>query len=304
MILRIRHSTQFVYDAPAYESHNEVRLAPVEGPGQHCVDFTLTTAPDAAILEYADAFGNRVHAVAIHPAHEELAIVAESVVERTAPPPARARDLTFTEFLAEDDARLQEHHDFLGPSRYVPLGTRLRRFFWQARPGASEGVAEYADRLVTSVRDQFEYEPGRTGVHSTVEDILATGGGVCQDFAHLTIGLLRLAGVPARYVSGYLAPMADPGGMLPGATVTPGGQATHAWIEALLPGSGWTGFDPTHRGRAQLRHVRIGVGRDYADVPPLRGVYRSRGRTQTMGVDVDVSMEQLDVRPIASSAEQ
>lgn len=294
MIFRIQHRTRFVYDAPAYESHNEVRLAPVHGPGQRCLDFTLATAPPAAVIEYPDAFGNRVHALSIHPPHEELAIAAESVVERIETPPSRVRDVTFGEFLAEDDARLQEHHEFLAPSRYVPLGDRLRRFFWQARPGASEGVAEYTMRLVAFVRDQFEYEAGKTDVHSTVEDVLATGGGVCQDFAHLTIGLLRLAGVPARYVSGYLA-------AVPGAP-SRGGQATHAWVEALLPGSGWSGFDPTHRGRTQLQHVRIGVGRDYADLPPLRGVYRSRGETQTMGVDVRI--EEVGVWATPPGAEQ
>jgi transglutaminase-like putative cysteine protease len=292
MILRIRHRTRFEYDGPAYESHNEVRLAPADGPGQRCLAFTLATEPRAAVLEYVDAFGNRAHAVSVHAPHDALEIVADAVVERADPPASRVRDLSFAEFLAEDDAHLQEHSEFLGPSRYVPLGDRLRRFFWQARPGASEGVGEYTARLVAFVRDQFEYEGGRTDVHSTVEDVLATGGGVCQDFAHLTIGLLRLAGVPARYVSGYLASLDDP----PAASLGRE-QATHAWIEALLPGSGWTGFDPTHRGRIGLQHVRIGVGRDYADVPPLRGVYRSRGRTQAMGVDVRI--EELDAWPAA-----
>jgi transglutaminase-like putative cysteine protease len=294
MILRIRHRTRFAYDAAAYESHNEVRLAPVDGVGQRCLEFSLVSEPAAAVIEYPDAFGNRVHAMSVHPPHDELTIVAEAVVERMEVPPSRARDLTFAEFLAEDDARLQEHHEFLAPSRYVPLGDRLRRFFWQARPGGTEGVAEYTGRLVAFVRDQFEYEPGKTDVHSTVDDVLATGGGVCQDFAHLTIGLLRLAGVPARYVSGYLAPTSDPPPL--------GVQATHAWIEALLPGSGWTGFDPTHRGRTHLHHVRIGVGRDYADLPPLRGVYRSRGETQTMGVDVRI--DELDVWAAPPAAEQ
>jgi transglutaminase-like putative cysteine protease len=178
----------------------------------------------------------------------------------------------------------------------VPLGDRLRRFFWQARPRPTEGVGEYTARVVAFVRDQFDYESGKTDVHSTVEDVLATGAGVCQDFAHLTIGLLRLAGVPARYVSGYLAP-------LPGASNGGRGeQATHAWIEAFLPGSGWTGFDPTHRGQIQLQHVRIGVGRDYADVPPLRGVYRSAGQTQSMGVDVQI--EELSAWTGAGSQEQ
>lgn len=281
MIFRIRHETRFTYDAPAYESHNELRVAPVDGVGQRCLGFTLTTDPGAAVLEYADAFGNRVHAVSVHPPHDALSIVAESVVERVAPAPSRARDVSFAEFLGEDDARTQEQHEFLSPSRYVPFGDRLRRFFWQARPASTEGVSEYVARLVAYVRDQFEYEAGRTDVHSTAEDILVTGGGVCQDFAHLTIGLLRLAGVPARYVSGYLAPLGD-------GTVVPAQQATHAWVEARLPGAGWAGFDPTHRGPVQLEHVRVGVGRDYGDVTPVRGVYRSRGKTQAMGVEVRV----------------
>lgn len=283
MILRIHHRTSFSYDVPAYESHNEVRAAPAETPEQRCLSFALETDPAAAIFEYADAFGNRVHAVSLHAPHAAFTLAIDAVVERTPAVPVRGRDLSFAEFLAEDDARMQEQHEFLSPSRYVPLSDRLRKLFWHARPAPTEGVAEYTLRLIGFVRDQFEYEPGRTDVHSTVDDVLVTGGGVCQDFAHLAIGLLRLAGVPARYVSGYLAPLTQWG-----AEPHPSGQATHAWVEALLPGSGWTGFDPTHRTGVQLQHVSIGVGRDYADVPPMRGVYRSRGHSQTMGVEVHV----------------
>jgi transglutaminase-like putative cysteine protease len=292
MILHIRHRTHFVYDAPAYESHNEVRMAPSDDAAQRCLAFTLTTAPEASVIEYRDAFGNRVHDVSIHPPHEAFEIVADSIVERAMPVPPRTRELSFVEFLGDDDARLQDYHEYLSPSRYVPHGVRLKRFFWQARPASTEGVGEYVDRLVAIVRDQFEYEPGRTDVHSTVEDVLATGAGVCQDFAHLTIGLLRLAGVPARYVSGYLAPP-------PNAV---GEQASHAWVEALLPGGGWTGFDPTHRTRTHLQHVRVGVGRDYADVTPVRGVYRSRGQAQTMGVEV--SIDELESWTSAAGGQQ
>jgi transglutaminase-like putative cysteine protease len=285
MILHVRHRTSFVYDSPAYESHNQVRVAPADDPEQRCLAFTLKTVPEAAMIEYRDAFGNRVHDLSVHDPHDSLEIVADSIIERTPPPPPKGRDVSFAEFLGEDDARLQEYHEYLAPSRYVPHGPRLRRFFWQARPGTTEGVAEYVNRLVPFVHDQFEYEPGRTGVHSTAEDVLATGAGVCQDFAHLTIGLLRLAGIPARYVSGYLGPPED--------LCAPREQASHAWLEALLPGTGWTGFDPTHRGPTRLEHVRIGVGRDYADVPPVRGVYRSHGQTQSMGVEVSIDALQV-----------
>jgi len=133
------------------------------------------------------------------------------------------------------------------------------------------------------VRDQFDYQKARTHVHSSLDDILKSGGGVCQDFAHLTIGLLRLAGVPARYVSGYMAPAISAAG-----DASLGEQASHAWLEAWLPNAGWTGFDPTHRYRTDERHVRVAVGRDYADVPPLKGMYRSRATNQIMTVDLNI----------------
>ena len=141
---------------------------------------------------------------------------------------------------------MKEYAEFLNPSRYVPFSDRLRRFFWSVRPQLSEDITAYTERMMLYVRNQFGYDGATTNVHSTVDDILTSGGGVCQDFAHLSIGLLRLAGIPARYVSGYLAP--DPGRH---ANSPPPELASHAWIEALLPGTGWTGIrsdssDPYH----------------------------------------------------------
>lgn len=284
MIFRIRHTTQFTYEKPAYESHNEVRVAPRTSPGQRCLSFDLEVTPRAAILAYDDSFRNRVHAISVHPPHEQLTIVAISVVEREPPRPGTPLRVPFGEFLAEDAARSAEHYEFLNPSHYVPFSDRLRKFFWSARPAPTETVLEYAMRIVRYVRDQFEYEKDKTHVYSSVDDILAAGGGVCQDFAHLTIGLLRLAGVPARYVSGYLAPRAD-------VPVNYAEQASHAWIEVLLPGTGWTGFDPTLRSRTTDHHIRVAIGRDYADVPPLRGVYRSGGSSGEMRVELSIQSE-------------
>jgi transglutaminase-like putative cysteine protease len=133
------------------------------------------------------------------------------------------------------------------------------------------------------VRDQFDYQKASTNVYSSLDDILKTGSGVCQDFAHLTIGLLRLSGVPARYVSGYLAPAGSRDVSAP-----IGEQASHAWLEAWLPHAGWSGFDPTNRYRTDERHIRVAVGRDYADVPPLKGMYRSSATSQVMTVDLNV----------------
>src|SRR5581483_12284483 len=245
MILRIRHTTRFSYTQPAYESHNEVRMTPRPSAGQRCLWSRVDVEPPAAVLRFDDAFGNAVHAISLHAPHPELVIVASAEVERAEPRPLRAARVPFSEFLGEDDARTRQHFEYLNPSRYVPFSDRLRKFFWASRPAPSEQVDEYALRIVRFVRDQFEYDRGATHVHSSLDDVLVAGGGVCQDFAHLTIGMLRLAGLPARYVSGYVA-SGD-------GDAAPSEQASHAWIEALLPGAGWTGFDPTHRGRTTER---------------------------------------------------
>jgi transglutaminase-like putative cysteine protease len=150
-------------------------------------------------------------------------------------------------------------------------------------PQLSEDVTAYVERMMLYVHDQFGYDRATTHVHSTIDDILTLGGGVCQDFAHLSIGLLRLAGIPTRYVSGYLAPdLANP------VPTTSPRLASHAWIEALLPGAGWTGFDPTHRIRTTLRHIRVAVGRDFSDLPMISGIYHSGGGLRRMTYELQI----------------
>lgn len=283
MLLRINHRTRFVYDQPAHDSHNELRLRPLEDAGQRCLEFELRIDQPAAVISYRDFFGNHAHSVSVSAPHCELTIVAHSLVERPDAPRQTSPEMVFRDFLADDDAHVRDYCEFLNPSYYVPFSERLQKLFWMARPADTEDVGLYVARIVAWVRDQFDYQKARTHVHSSLDDILKSGSGVCQDFAHLTIGLLRLAGVPARYVSGYLAPTISPTGDAP-----LGEQASHAWLEAWLPNAGWTGFDPTHRYRTDERHVRVAVGRDYADVPPLKGMYRSNATSQVMTVDLNV----------------
>ena len=206
MRFRIKHVTRYVYEQPASHSHNDVRLAPLDGPDQKRIAFRLDVTPAAEIAEYRDAFGNLTHSIDIRPPHTELVISSSSVVDRFVVPAQPSDRITIHDYLAGDAVRMKEYGEFLNPSRYVPFSDRLKRFFWSVRPQLSEDVTAYTERMVLYVRNQFGYDGGTTHVHSTVDDILTTGGGVCQDFAHLSIGLLRLAGIPARYVSGYLAP--------------------------------------------------------------------------------------------------
>lgn len=283
MMFRIIHTTHFDYEKPAHDSQNEVRLRPWDGPGQRCAEFDLSLDRPAAVLAYSDFFGNHIHALSISAPHESLTIVARSIIEREPPILDPRPEVPFSLFLSDDEARTRKFYEYINPSRYIPFSERLRKFFWMAvRPGGGEDVAAYVMRVVAFVRDQFEYETSKTNVHSSLNDILKSGSGVCQDFAHLTIGMLRLAGVPARYVSGYLAP---PAGRPP---EDPSRQASHAWLEAWLPGAGWSGFDPTHRCRVDERHLGVAVGRDYGDVPPIRGVYRSNGGYSVMKVNLNV----------------
>jgi transglutaminase-like putative cysteine protease len=266
-----------------------VRLTPIDAPDQKRIAFSLDVMPSATISEYRDSFGNLVHSIDVQPPHSELVITSASVVDRLMLPAEASPRITVRDYLRNDSTRMNEYGKFLNPSRYVPFSDRLRKFFWSVRPQLSEDITAYTERMILYVRSQFAYDNYTTNVNSTVDDILTSGGGVCQDFAHLSIGLLRLAGIPARYVSGYLAP--DP---RRASTSPPPELASHAWIEALLPGSGWTGFDPTHRTRTMIRHIRVAVGRDYNDLPPVSGVYQSAGGARQMVYELDVSIASQD----------
>lgn len=282
MRLRICHTTRFEYQNPAYDSHNEVRMRPQDDANQRCIEFGLDITPATSSIEFDDYYRNRVQSFSIHDPHPSLIVVARSLVECMPVSRPVPLEIQFGDFLLEDSARNSSEYDFLNASRHVPFSEPMRKFFWLAKPDPTEDVGKYANRVVMFIRDQFEYEPGLTKVQSTADEMLTVGGGVCQDFAHVTIGVLRLAGIPARYVSGYLAP----GSKVKAESV--GAQASHAWLEAQLPGSGWTGFDPANGCLVDERHIRVAVGRDYSDVPPMRGVYRSHGGSQIMSVGLQI----------------
>ena len=176
MIFRVRHATRFNYEAPAYESHNEVRLRPCEDPSQFVLSFKLEVTPRASIREFRDYFGNRVHSISIYPPHDSIAIVATSIVERLPAFDGRPAEITFNRYLADDETRARECCEYLTASRFVPFSDRLRKFFWMARPRRAEGVAEYVMRMVGFIRDQFGYDTGTTDVHSSLDEILLGNG--------------------------------------------------------------------------------------------------------------------------------
>jgi transglutaminase-like putative cysteine protease len=283
---RLVHTTEFLYDGPVSESYNEVRLRPIHDEKQSCLSFRLTTTPGSRGTAYRDAYGNWVHQFNVLPEHRRLKVEAESVVlaHDSFDVPAEAQ--TLVEFDSNKPHIDEEYFDLVAATKYVPHLKELQPLVEaseQASDGTVKGFAQAASNLI---HEQFKYVKGATHVLSSIEDALTLRAGVCQDFAHLLLGVVRMRGIPARYVSGYLVPGGGNGAYSKQEEVI-GGQASHAWAEVMIPDQGWTGFDPTLGKPVGLRHVRIAYGRDYGDVAPVRGVYKGRAG-QRLSVDVCV----------------
>ena len=295
MRYRICHRTSYAYSTPVFESFNEVRLQPVADATQALLDFDLRIEPPATVITFRDYYGNSVHDFGVAYLHDRLVIEASCDVityaaadELLVPDVHSAADRSPPlAQLAADAAVQDEFAEFLGPSAYVALGPESKAI-------ASELLAEeegatalrLLDRATARVGGLLEYRIGTTTVHSSVAEVLDVGSGVCQDFAHVLISLCRHLGLPARYVSGYL-------GDVPQAT------ASHAWTEVLVPPYGWLGVDPTHGTHCTGRYVKIGTGRDYADVSVLRGTYKGGG---IAALEVKVTCETVGGRGQASQS--
>ena len=275
MLLEIRHVTQYHYADEVRESVMELCVQPQKSSHQRLVSFELDLDPPAQLFSYADPFGNAIYHFDVPQPHDRLTIQARSAVE-TQPPPALPEALDMGEWdrLRSDFVR-GENFDFLRHHGFAVDTPALAAF-----------IAEHElDRLktrdpLTAVRmlskviyESFAYDPEATDADSPIDVALAARAGVCQDFAHIMIAVCRDWGVPARYVSGYLftdrsaGDRSDP-------------DATHAWVEVFLPSVRWIGIDPTNNIEAGERHVACAVGRDYADVPPSRGVYKGEADSQ------------------------
>jgi transglutaminase-like putative cysteine protease len=253
MKLRVEHTTVLTYDEPIVEGYTELRLRPREGEGQQLLAFALATDPHAPFHIYRDRYGNEVSHFDLLAPHERLVVTARSEVETaTAAPSERAMSLL-------------DRFDFLAPTDYAPFTDALRAL---AEPCGAEGDAfATAHRVLWTVRRHLRYESGSTDVTTSADEALARGVGVCQDFAHLTLAACRVLGVPSRYVSGYV--------FAPGSATS---AASHAWVDVFADRQGWLSLDPTHDRAQGPEYVRVAVGRDYADVPPTRGVFKGNGK--------------------------
>jgi transglutaminase-like putative cysteine protease len=282
---RLAHVTEFRYDGIVSESYNVVRLRPRDDETQTCVSFRLQTDPVTRPSSYIDQWGNWVHTFNMLTEHRFLRIETRSLVHVDTPPALPAQGISLHELDAMRD-ELEEHFDFLVATPYVPHAEALTELVAESERASDGTVTGFARSTASLIHARFRYEKGASHVQSTVMDALQSGAGVCQDFAHVMLAAVRMRGIPSRYVSGYLVPSSATGDD-PGAADVIGGQASHAWIEMLVPGFGWFGLDPTLGEPVGPRHVRVAHGRDYGDVAPVRGVYKGHAGQQLF-VDVGV----------------
>ena len=271
--LRVVHSTGYAYKSPATASFNEARLTPRSDNRQNVILSRVETVPATRSYRYVDYWGTAVTAFDLHAPHTELEVTASSVVETDKPEPP-AEHVTWKKLHTE--AVIDRYDEVLSATHYTPRSKRIHRV--GERLAKDNDPRDAVIAAAEWVQGELDYVPGTTGVHSSALDALHEGKGVCQDFAHLTLVLLRSMGIPARYVSGYL----HPNRKAPiGHTVD--GQS-HAWIQAWT--GGWWNYDPTNDNEINEQYVSVGVGRDYADVTPLKGIYSGGGST-----DLDVIVE-------------
>jgi transglutaminase-like putative cysteine protease len=281
VLLEIRHVTEYHYAETVRESVMELWMQPRKGGGQRLISFELDLTPAARLFSYPDPFGNAVYHFDVPQPHNTLRIEGRSAVE-TGPAgdiPAML-DLGEWDRLRSDFVR-GECFDFLHPHGYAEETERLRAFVAERKLNELKvrDPLSALKALNEAIYKAFDYEPGVTEADSPIDIALAEGRGVCQDFAHVMLAICRGWGIPARYVSGYLFTdkandRSDP-------------DATHAWIEVFLPSLRWVGFDPTNNVMAGERHVAVAIGRDYADVPPSRGVYKGDTETElVVGVSI------------------
>ena len=275
----VTHVTRFDYEGPVHESVMEIRLAPRADGRQEVQSFALMTNPAARLFRYTDALGNNVHHFDIPQTHQQLVVEAQMRVI-TSPARVLPKRLEPPAWEVLEGLRTNGHlWDFFEPSPRVPVSHQVGAF------AETCGLARASDpltafrRIVAAVFGALIYTPESTTVDTPIETVFAERRGVCQDFAHVTVALARAAGIPCRYVSGYLAPASE---LRAGQNLT-----SHAWVEAWLPGLEWIALDPTHDVAAGERHITVAVGRDYGDAAPTRGVFRG-GPAGTLSVSVRI----------------
>lgn len=270
-----RHVSSYRYASIVVASYNEARMSPVASHRQAVLESHVSIRPTTPPLRYVDYWSTTVYAFDVHEPHENLVVTGSSVVE-TAPAEALDQEVGW-EVVHRPDVQ-DRYSELLVPTTYAPLDPALSDLAHDIGRGGTP--AEAVSAVSEWVRSSMRYEPGTTQVSTSAVEAWRQGSGVCQDFAHLTLVLLRQLGIPARYTSGYLHPQAD------AAIDDTVKGASHAWVEAWL--GAWQPVDPTNGAAVGERHVTVARGRDYSDVAPLHGLYHG-GALEDLEVTVELT---------------
>ncbi|MBL7856400.1 MAG: transglutaminase family protein [Cyclobacteriaceae bacterium] len=277
---KIRHVTKYTYDNTVRDSANQIMLYPIEDDDQQVMEHTIAITGNPPIDQYSDSFGNKVGVFTNAHPHSELLIDSNLIVvtqKRRIVDNATPADIQWREL---EKLKSDLHFiDFLKQERFDAL-PEVRAVIESERNKNSSPL-EVAEHFCNYIYDSFTYQKGITTVESTLDEIWKLKSGVCQDFAHILLAMLRLMNIPARYVSGYICPKKN--GMR-------GEGATHAWVEAYIPSYGWLGFDPTNNCIVTETHVRLAVGKNFSDCSPVKGTYRGTAE-HVLDVTVVVSYE-------------
>ncbi|RYB95432.1 transglutaminase family protein [Nocardioides oleivorans] len=284
----VRHRTTYTYTGDVTTCYERGFLRPRETPSQRVVSNVVRISPEPHLVsEHVDHFGNSSFYVEVRSPHEVLEVTKTSVVHVAWPEvDVAALDRWTVASAAEEVARTAdpvEVSDHLLPSPLVEVDDAVRAYA-ALHLAPERPLGEALVGLTHAIFTDFDYRPGTTNVRTTLQELLEGRRGVCQDFTHLALGCLRAAGLPSRYVSGYLE-TAPP----PGKEKLEGADASHAWASVLVPGGSWVDLDPTNDHLADSRYVVTAWGRDFRDVSPLKGVIYTESTTSTLDVGVDVT---------------
>lgn len=275
---RIHHTSTYTYDQAVTSSFNEVRQTPAAAPWQSPLESVLRVDQSSWHFRYVDYWGTQVRVFEAHTPHRELVVDVTSLVEVDASRrPTPQQDIGWDD--VRDPAVADRYDEFLAISQFTAPPPELARTAEEI--AARRGPADTVHEVAAAVHETMTYVPGSTGVHTLAAEAWVARSGVCQDYAHLVVGALRHVGVPVRYVSGYLHPAVEPE---IGDAVT---AESHAWVQWWL--GEWIDHDPTNRADVGERHVLVGTGRDYGDVPPIKGIVAGTPVTTDLAVEVTIT---------------
>lgn len=283
MVFEITHVTDYTYSHPAAEAYGEARLTPPDLPAQTVLSHEIVLDPVTKLSSYTDFFGNIVHFFSLPYRHKKLLVTNRAVVEtRRLESPEASLELSVEEARQIFSSSLTDVFAYLQGTDSVRLGQEAvpwARKHLRGDMSLGRGIRS----LMEAIHSTFEYKKGSTNTSTTMKELWRSHRGVCQDFAHIGLSVLRTAGLPARYVCGYI----ESGYGTARRPSLTGALATHAWVEVLVPGMEWVAFDPTNNKWCDDQYITVSFGRDFRDATPLRGTFKGSGG-QTMKVKVFV----------------